>query len=318
MTEQQQQETLEDLVDLICLCVSKIKIKPSPPLRELLIKLLCEFWILEGIISGGKTTAGATMAQVANANGVPTLFFPEDIQEEMVNYFYEQMELVKQGKIPRNDAAFPMQMQTLERRKANYLRAEMLTQKSEQLPCSVPHFCIGDRFYWGDAVFAIINYLLGGISKRQLTVYLAALGSIESMPDGLFFLDVTVPEAFERKNERSNMPSGRKTERTVDPAYLHLLRQAYYLLLVALARLCLIRIMLLRNNKMHGGEYLLLCCVQAPSKEQTRDLWAQAPSIKHPCTQQELDAAFDHMHGLYKSYLPGQARITRENMSASG
>jgi len=291
---------MDDMINLIGEYVAHWPIKKKPPMQDTFRALVGVSCILEGGLAAGKTTAGQLMQDAMKDPDVdlPVLFCPEDIDEGMTDYFYEELDAVCQGTKAHNEAAYPMQIQVVERRKANYRDLALVTGQSDKPYGGPLRFGIGDRLA-GDGVFAVTNYLNGGISKRQLDVYMPIIGQYPMAIDCIFFLDVTAQEAFLRKNRRAKQPGGRKIERTVPMDYLHKLRLGYYMLLQAIARRGEVSIQLLANDRMFTGRELLFKVLDRPTPIRTKELWAHSSVLNSQTSMAELDSAFEKMHQAY-------------------
>jgi thymidylate kinase len=288
------------MMTLIHESAKNCKVKKPPKNQKVFKQLLGQICILEGGIANGKTSAGKLMKGAMKSEDVdlPAKLCVEDICEDMTEYFYKEADAVQHKEKEHNDAAFPMQIQVLERRKANYRKLELAAGRNKKYGGPL-RFAIGDRLAWGDLVFAIVNYLMGGISWDQLQVYFAALRSVEVMVDCILFLDVTVHEAQRRKNARAKLPGGRKIERTIPDSYMHMLRLGNYMMLQAVAAEGLVPIQLLRNDRNYSGKELLMKVIECPTAEHTKELWTQSTQLDETCSMAQLDEAYERMHQLY-------------------
>lgn len=277
------------LIDLVARCVSAFHRPPSNPLRSEFSVLTAKDIEIEGLLGGGKTTAGQSMQRcLAEKAHIPAFFQEESYDDLMLGEFYEQMDQVERGALLYNAAAFPMQIQMLERRVANHRYARGMHPNETRFY---------DRMVTGDSLFAILQVIGESIAQKQFEIYLNVLRGAKYQPDYLVFLDVTAAEAERRKNERK-----RPQERRVPRSYLHKLRIGYYLMLRALALVAQYPIVVIRNDVMHEPEYLLRRIVAAPPTHWVAQVFAEMPVVDLSATEETMNSIFDSLHERYEKH----------------
>lgn len=118
--------------------------------------------IVEGNIGAGKSTLCKTVVENSPAGSVVTL--PEQVNEAFLKLFYAD----------KRRYAFAFQLHMLESRSnGNKLR---IANAGTDPECKV---VLLDRSMLGDFVFAMTNYITGGISTRELDVYCSMINCSE-------------------------------------------------------------------------------------------------------------------------------------------
>lgn len=118
--------------------------------------------LIEGNIGAGKSTLCKTV--VDNSPGGSVVTFPEQVNEEFLKLFYAD----------KRRYAFAFQLHMLESRsnRTKLRIAEAFTDPA----CEI---ILLDRSMLGDFVFALTNYITGGISTRELDVYCSMINCAE-------------------------------------------------------------------------------------------------------------------------------------------
>jgi deoxyadenosine/deoxycytidine kinase len=195
----------------------------NPALRKFGSCLRGKVMVLEGVISAGKSTAGAILTQYVQSLGIPCRFFPEPLAPALLDLFLSD----------QKKYAFAFQLTMLVKRQALYREAFELAKKG--------YFCIIDRSLYGDYCFALLHKNKGNIAveaeKSKMTLeeikensgssewksYLEVLHSEKfEHPDYVIYLQVSVDTAIKRCLKR-----GFKKEDTYDRQYFQDLCSLY-------------------------------------------------------------------------------------------
>lgn len=142
--------------------------------------------ILDASVGAGKTTLGKHLTRFLNEQGIPTLFFEEQVHLPMLQLFLKDM----------NKYSFMFQIHMLSGRQLVY--AEALQKAHNENKC-----VIIDRGYVGDYAFALMHRDAGRINEDEWNAYIDLIKSLpRPAPSKIIYLDVKPDICLERIKKR--------------------------------------------------------------------------------------------------------------------
>lgn len=142
--------------------------------------------VIEGNIGSGKSSMAKEMETFFNSVGIPAVYIPEYVDEELLTQFISDMKT----------HAYTFQLFMLEKRAEIYRRAIEM--------CKLGHVVIMDRMMYGDLVFAFHHFQQGNITATQFDSYRNKMQSFGfNHPAITFYLQVS-PECAHRRAVKRN------------------------------------------------------------------------------------------------------------------
>jgi deoxyadenosine/deoxycytidine kinase len=156
-----------------------------------------------------------------------------------------------------------------------------------------------DRSLWGDAVFAMLNFQMGNMTKEEFSVYTDVISSKGPyLYDYIVFFDVEAERAhYLCQNHRKN-----KSETGIPLEYFQKQRRAYYFQLRDQALLGQARIVYIYNDPWVLPRQALDRLVYAPTVDQVCQMFQRAPKLDDDASEAEVSAAFAGVRKQYDAY----------------
>jgi hypothetical protein len=253
--------------------------------------------VIEGLIASGKTKLARALVQLLVAQGFDAKLIDEDFLDEVLNLYSED---------PVKYAYASQLFFTRTRANANSMAQAHVGRVPTGHPVlpETEGISVIDRFL-GDPLFALVNYLRGGMSNREFSAVLAATPT-GCAYDVILFKDVTARRAeYVAKNYRK-----RVSDMALPLDYLEDLRLAHYALMRALASAgAPVLYSYCDDSPMEKGKlpfveaddvmYAMAAC---PSGDVVRALWAGTPEpVYGKTTEAQVSAALSVVRNRYAS-----------------
>lgn len=273
--------------------LSPLSPRPENPVAVLRRKSI----VIEGLIASGKTQLAKALVKLLVALGLDAKLIDEEFLDEVLNLYSED---------PVKYAYASQLFFTRTRANANSMAQAHVGRVPTGHPvlADTEGISVIDRFL-GDPLFALVNYLRGGMTNREFGAVLAATPT-GCAYDVILFKDVTARRAeYVAKNYRK-----RVSDMALPLDYLEDLRLAHYALMRALAFTgAPVLYSYCDDSPMEKGKlpfvqadevmYAMAAC---PSGDVVKALWAGTPEpVYGKTTEEQVSAALSIVRGRYAS-----------------
>lgn len=259
--------------------------------------LLGKVIAVEGVISAGKTVLLQLMEDHFKTKlRLPFVKFLENPNPEALKQFYEELD---KGTKP-NPVAYEFQLGMLYQRMK--INSDAAAAAGRMLSNGVTGQRLTsvwtDRSLFGDAVFFAMHRANGNINARQEKQYLSILKANGPFYyDMLLFLDVSATRAHDLcTRHRKN-----KDELNIPREYFIDQRRAYYIEMREQALTENVRIAYFYNDPWVCPEEVLRCLQVAPTRRQTKEIFAAAQQLTWHSTEADIDAAYAVVRAKYEA-----------------